>query len=46
MSVITGQQQDPPMSSLSFTGLTSTGIFQDDLGSVIIDCTAIVSSFR
>ncbi|XP_014107793.1 PREDICTED: multiple PDZ domain protein isoform X1 [Pseudopodoces humilis] len=32
VSVITGQQQDPPMSSLSFTGLTSTGIFQDDLG--------------
>uniref|UniRef100_A0A8C0UZ88 Multiple PDZ domain crumbs cell polarity complex component n=1 Tax=Cyanistes caeruleus TaxID=156563 RepID=A0A8C0UZ88_CYACU len=30
--VITGQQQDPPMSSLSFAGLTSTGIFQDDLG--------------
>ncbi|XP_015508653.1 multiple PDZ domain protein isoform X14 [Parus major] len=32
VSVITGQQQDPPMSSLSFAGLTSTGIFQDDLG--------------
>uniref|UniRef100_A0A8D2PDG8 Multiple PDZ domain protein n=1 Tax=Zosterops lateralis melanops TaxID=1220523 RepID=A0A8D2PDG8_ZOSLA len=30
--VITGQQQDPPTSSLSFAGLTSTGIFQDDLG--------------
>lgn len=34
MSVITGQQQDPPTSSLSFAGLTTTGIFQDDLGSV------------
>ncbi|XP_053787370.1 multiple PDZ domain protein isoform X3 [Vidua chalybeata] len=32
VSVITGQQQDPPMPSLSFAGLTSTGIFQDDLG--------------
>ncbi|NXQ35759.1 MPDZ protein, partial [Alaudala cheleensis] len=32
VSVITGQQQDPPSSSLSFAGLTSTGIFQDDLG--------------
>ncbi|NWV05231.1 MPDZ protein, partial [Ptilonorhynchus violaceus] len=32
VSVITGQQQDPPASSLSFAGLTSTGIFQDDLG--------------
>ncbi|XP_058682102.1 multiple PDZ domain protein isoform X4 [Poecile atricapillus] len=32
VSVITGQQQDPPVSSLSFAGLTSTGIFQDDLG--------------
>ncbi|XP_068782968.1 multiple PDZ domain protein isoform X19 [Struthio camelus] len=32
VSVITGQQQDPPTSSLSFTGLTSTSIFQDDLG--------------
>uniref|UniRef100_A0A8C3VIN9 Multiple PDZ domain protein n=1 Tax=Catharus ustulatus TaxID=91951 RepID=A0A8C3VIN9_CATUS len=32
VSVITGQQQDPPTSSLSFAGLTSTGIFQDDLG--------------
>uniref|UniRef100_A0A8C5TRC0 Multiple PDZ domain protein n=1 Tax=Malurus cyaneus samueli TaxID=2593467 RepID=A0A8C5TRC0_9PASS len=30
--VITGQQQDPPTSSLSFAGLTSAGIFQDDLG--------------
>ncbi|NXY44417.1 MPDZ protein, partial [Ceuthmochares aereus] len=33
VSVITGQQQDPPASNLSFAGLTSTGIFQDDLGS-------------
>ncbi|KAM6187316.1 multiple PDZ domain protein isoform 5-T5 [Sarcoramphus papa] len=32
VSVITGQQQDPPTSSLSFVGLTSTSIFQDDLG--------------
>ncbi|XP_061873265.1 multiple PDZ domain protein isoform X16 [Colius striatus] len=32
VSVITGQQKDPPMSSLSFAGLTSTSIFQDDLG--------------
>ncbi|XP_048148751.1 multiple PDZ domain protein isoform X11 [Corvus hawaiiensis] len=32
VSVITGQQHDPPTSSLSFAGLTSTGIFQDDLG--------------
>ncbi|NXE26874.1 MPDZ protein, partial [Ardeotis kori] len=32
VSVVTGQQQDPPMSSLSFAGLTSTSIFQDDLG--------------
>ncbi|XP_064357636.1 multiple PDZ domain protein isoform X1 [Dromaius novaehollandiae] len=32
VSVITGQQQDPPTSNLSFTGLTSTSIFQDDLG--------------
>ncbi|XP_053909591.1 multiple PDZ domain protein isoform X7 [Cuculus canorus] len=32
VSVITGQQQDPPASSLSFAGLTSTSIFQDDLG--------------
>ncbi|XP_030825235.1 multiple PDZ domain protein isoform X8 [Camarhynchus parvulus] len=32
VSVITGQQQDPPTPSLSFSGLTSTGIFQDDLG--------------
>ncbi|XP_065601565.1 multiple PDZ domain protein isoform X2 [Cyrtonyx montezumae] len=32
VSVITGQQQDPPTSSLSLSGLTSTSIFQDDLG--------------
>ncbi|NWU91139.1 MPDZ protein, partial [Upupa epops] len=32
VSVITGQQQDPPMPSLSFAGLTSSSIFQDDLG--------------
>ncbi|NWR67203.1 MPDZ protein, partial [Bucorvus abyssinicus] len=32
VSVITGQQQDPTTSSLSFAGLTSTSIFQDDLG--------------
>ncbi|NWS72944.1 MPDZ protein, partial [Crotophaga sulcirostris] len=33
VSVITSQQQDPPpMSNLSFAGLTSTSIFQDDLG--------------
>ncbi|XP_042660459.1 multiple PDZ domain protein isoform X11 [Tyto alba] len=32
VSVITGQQQDPPTSSLQFAGLTSTSIFQDDLG--------------
>ncbi|XP_075597107.1 multiple PDZ domain protein isoform X14 [Balearica regulorum gibbericeps] len=32
VSVITGQQQDPPTSNLSFVGLTSTSIFQDDLG--------------
>ncbi|NXJ63541.1 MPDZ protein, partial [Rostratula benghalensis] len=32
VSVITGQQQDPPAPSLSFVGLTSTSIFQDDLG--------------
>ncbi|XP_048358557.1 multiple PDZ domain protein isoform X1 [Sphaerodactylus townsendi] len=31
VSVITGQQQDPP-SSLSFAGLSSSNIFQDDLG--------------
>nr|XP_009924359.1 PREDICTED: multiple PDZ domain protein-like [Haliaeetus albicilla] len=32
VSVITGQQQDPPTSSLSFASLTSTSVFQDDLG--------------
>ncbi|NWT19851.1 MPDZ protein, partial [Vireo altiloquus] len=32
VSVITGQQHDPPASSLTFAGLTSTSIFQDDLG--------------
>ncbi|KAM6328457.1 multiple PDZ domain protein [Alca torda] len=32
VSVITGQQQDPPTSNLPFAGLTSTSIFQDDLG--------------
>ncbi|KAJ7335472.1 hypothetical protein JRQ81_013413 [Phrynocephalus forsythii] len=32
VSVITSQQQDPPTSSLSFAGLTSSSIFQDDLG--------------
>ncbi|XP_034629047.1 multiple PDZ domain protein isoform X9 [Trachemys scripta elegans] len=32
VSVVTGQQQDPPASSLSFSGLTSSSIFQDDLG--------------
>ncbi|XP_038026229.1 multiple PDZ domain protein isoform X10 [Anas platyrhynchos] len=32
VSVITGQQQEPPTSSLTFAGLTSTSIFQDDLG--------------
>uniref|UniRef100_A0A670ZVY9 Multiple PDZ domain protein n=1 Tax=Pseudonaja textilis TaxID=8673 RepID=A0A670ZVY9_PSETE len=32
VSVITSQQQDPPTSSLTFSGLTSSSIFQDDLG--------------
>uniref|UniRef100_A0A670K574 Multiple PDZ domain crumbs cell polarity complex component n=1 Tax=Podarcis muralis TaxID=64176 RepID=A0A670K574_PODMU len=32
VSVITSQQQDPPTSSLSFAGLTTNSIFQDDLG--------------
>ncbi|KAM4637825.1 multiple PDZ domain protein isoform 3-T7 [Amazona ochrocephala] len=32
VSVVTGHQQDPPTSSLSFAGLTSTSIFQDELG--------------
>ncbi|XP_055434045.1 multiple PDZ domain protein isoform X8 [Bubalus kerabau] len=32
VSVVTGHQQEPASSSLSSTGLTSSGIFQDDLG--------------
>lgn len=32
VSVITSQQQDPPTSNLTFSGLTSSSIFQDDLG--------------
>ncbi|XP_054948107.1 multiple PDZ domain protein isoform X10 [Pan paniscus] len=32
VSVVTGHQQEPACSSLSFTGLTSSSIFQDDLG--------------
>ncbi|XP_064346272.1 multiple PDZ domain protein isoform X2 [Camelus dromedarius] len=32
VSVVTGHQQEPANSSLSFTGLTSSSIFQDDLG--------------
>ncbi|NXN19773.1 MPDZ protein, partial [Indicator maculatus] len=32
VSVITGQHQDTPTSNLSFAGLTSASIFQDDLG--------------
>ncbi|XP_073736891.1 multiple PDZ domain protein isoform X4 [Callorhinus ursinus] len=32
VSVVTGHQQEPATSSLSFTGLTSSSIFQDDLG--------------
>ncbi|XP_052632271.1 multiple PDZ domain protein isoform X16 [Harpia harpyja] len=32
VSVVTGQQQDPPTSNLSFASLTSTSVFQDDLG--------------
>ncbi|XP_020041623.2 multiple PDZ domain protein isoform X18 [Castor canadensis] len=32
VSVVTGHQQEPVNSSLSFTGLTSSSIFQDDLG--------------
>ncbi|XP_048205795.1 multiple PDZ domain protein isoform X3 [Perognathus longimembris pacificus] len=32
VSVVTGHQQEPVSSSLSFTGLTSSSIFQDDLG--------------
>ncbi|XP_077004296.1 multiple PDZ domain protein isoform X2 [Tamandua tetradactyla] len=32
VSVTTGHQQEPANSSLSFTGLTSSSVFQDDLG--------------
>ncbi|XP_036116680.1 multiple PDZ domain protein isoform X1 [Molossus molossus] len=32
VSVVTGHQQEPANPSLSFTGLTSSSIFQDDLG--------------
>ncbi|KAF4025361.1 hypothetical protein G4228_017565 [Cervus hanglu yarkandensis] len=32
VSVVTGHQQEPASSSLSFTGLMSSSIFQDDLG--------------
>nr|XP_036874522.1 multiple PDZ domain protein isoform X8 [Manis javanica] len=32
VSVVTGPQQEPANPSLSFTGLTSSSIFQDDLG--------------
>ncbi|XP_053512269.1 multiple PDZ domain protein isoform X1 [Artibeus jamaicensis] len=32
VSVVTGQQQEPASSSLSLSGLTSSSIFQDDLG--------------
>nr|XP_019594722.1 PREDICTED: multiple PDZ domain protein isoform X10 [Rhinolophus sinicus] len=32
VSVVTGHQQDAANSSLSFTGLTTSSIFQDDLG--------------
>ncbi|XP_035552705.1 multiple PDZ domain protein isoform X15 [Canis lupus dingo] len=32
VSVVTGHQQEPASSSLSFTALTSSSIFQDDLG--------------
>lgn len=32
VSVVTGHQQEPANSSLSFTGLTSSNVFQDDLG--------------
>lgn len=32
VSVVTGHQQEPVTSSLSFTGLTSSSIFQDDVG--------------
>lgn len=45
MSVITSHQQDPPTSSLSFAGLTSTSIFQDELGSVTIEYTTSVMCY-
>uniref|UniRef100_A0A8C3YVG6 Multiple PDZ domain protein n=1 Tax=Catagonus wagneri TaxID=51154 RepID=A0A8C3YVG6_9CETA len=32
VSVVTGHQQEPVTSSLSFTGLTSSSVFQDDVG--------------
>ncbi|XP_058157853.1 multiple PDZ domain protein isoform X14 [Dasypus novemcinctus] len=32
VSVVTGHQQEPASSSLSFTGLTPSSVFQDDLG--------------
>ncbi|XP_042637235.1 multiple PDZ domain protein [Orycteropus afer afer] len=32
VSVVTGQQLEPASSSLSFTGLASSSLFQDDLG--------------
>ncbi|XP_059780714.1 multiple PDZ domain protein isoform X6 [Balaenoptera ricei] len=32
VSVVTGHQQEPASSSLSFTGLTSSSVFHDDLG--------------
>uniref|UniRef100_A0A8C7BM74 Multiple PDZ domain protein n=2 Tax=Neovison vison TaxID=452646 RepID=A0A8C7BM74_NEOVI len=32
VSVVTGHQQEPASSGLSFTGLTSSSIFQEDLG--------------
>ncbi|KAM4876856.1 multiple PDZ domain protein isoform 3-T6 [Thomomys bottae] len=32
VSVVTGHQQEPVSSSLSFTGLSSSSMFQDDLG--------------
>ncbi|XP_053061077.1 multiple PDZ domain protein isoform X12 [Acinonyx jubatus] len=32
VSVVTSHQQEPAGSSIPFTGLTSSGIFQDDLG--------------
>lgn len=45
MSVITGQQQDPPTSNLSFVSLTSTSVFQDDLGSVSTEYTTSVACY-